>query len=514
MARQIWLLSFILVCGAILRLYGLDTESLWADEGITVRTVSDSFAAMQQILAKAIHPPLHYLILHPLTHVFGNSEFVVRLPSALFGIVSIFMTYRLGKRLFNAPTGLTAAGLVALSYFQIRYSQEARNYALLNMLALFSFDYFVQLLNKPSRKNTAGYLIASVLLLYTHFYGLFAIFSQNLYMLIRTCVLGKQVRPSLSHWIGLQCVTALLFAPWISVLMHHVISRQSGGAWQARPSLHTLSSTFGVYAGSLPLLVLFFGIALLAAMLWFFKWRDSAAASQAPYFSFTRMEPLYITLTWLGSFTLVPFILSQVMTSFYHYRYTIVGSIAFYLLMALALRQLQRTRFLLPVALAGIVALSGFGLQHYYTETNKEPWRDAVAYLDAKATPNDLLLFTSGFLLETNFNYYSKNHALDKRPFPTLQNLIRLKLGKPYNYQDDLRKLGHEHDRIWLVFSHASRFKKDIIRTLSQTHTIKDRQKYYRRAHLRRTSSLSIEVMYFAKRFRDVPYGVTTITSQ
>ncbi|ETW96580.1 MAG: hypothetical protein ETSY1_26030 [Candidatus Entotheonella factor] len=137
--RKIWILSFILLCGACLRFYGLDAESLWADEGITVRTVSDSFTAMKQILAKAIHPPLHYLILHPFTHLFGNSEFVVRLPSAIFGIMSIFMTYCLGKSLFNARTGFIAAGLVALSYFQIRYSQEARNYALLNMLALCSY---------------------------------------------------------------------------------------------------------------------------------------------------------------------------------------------------------------------------------------------------------------------------------------------------------------------------------------------------------------------------------------
>lgn len=503
MARKVWLLGSILFCGVILRFYGLGAESLWADEGITVQTVSDSFAAMQQILSKAIHPPLHYLILHPLTHVFGNSEFVVRLPSALFGIVSIVMTYLLGKRLFNTQTGLIAAGLVALSYVQIRYSQEARNYALLNMLALFSYYSFVQLLQKPSRKHTVGYLIASVLMLYTHFYGLFIIFSQNLYMLIRVCVLGKQVRPSLLHWIGLQFAAALLFMPWVSVLMHHVSTRQSTGAWQARPSLYTLSSTFGVYAGSLPILVLFSAIALLAAGLWFFK--PAANDPQTPRTSFARMEPLYILLTWLGSQTLVPFMLSQVMTSLYHYRYTIVGSIAFYLLMALALRQLQRTRFLLPAALACLVALSGFGLYRYYTETNKEPWREATAYLDAKAQDRDLLLFTSGFLLETNFNYYSKRDDLNKKPFPTLENLIRMRLGKSYDYPAALQRLGQNHDRIWLVFSHANKFKKQMINTLSKTHVVKDHQKYFRRSHLKRAYTPGIEVMYFAKRVQDTP---------
>lgn len=512
MTRKVWLLGFILFCGAVLRFYDLSAESLWADEGITVRTVSDSFTAMQQILSKAIHPPLHYLILHPLTHIFGNSEFVVRMPSVIFGIVSIFMTYVLGRRLFNTPTGFIAAGLVALSYFQIRYSQEARNYALLTMLALFSYYYFVRLLEKPSRKHTAGYLIVSVLLLYTHFFGLFTIFSQNLYMLIRACVLGKKVRPSLLHWIGLQCATALLFMPWVSVLIHHVSTRQSNGAWQARPSLYTLSSTFGVYAGSLPLLILFFAIMLLAAGLWLFK--SGSNASQAVRFNFSRMEPLYIVLTWLGSYTLVPFILSQIMTSLYHYRYTIVGSIAFYLLMALALRQLQRARFLFPVALGGIVVLSCLGLYNYYTEINKEPWRDAVAYVDAKATPRDLLLFTSGFLLDTNFNYYSHRDDLNKKPFPSLNNIIRLRLGKPYDYQAELKRIGQGHDNIWLILSHAHKFKKQMINILSKTHVVKDHEKYIRRAHLKRKLSVGIEVIHFAKRLQDTPYGVTNITSQ
>ena len=173
------------------------------------------------------------------------------------------MTYRLGKLLFNTRTGLLAAGLVALSYLQIRYSQEARNYALMTMLALCAYYYFAQLLQQPSRKYSIGYVVASVLLWYTHAYGIFAIFSHNLYMLIRSCALGKQVRPSLPHWIGLQCLTALLFAPWVSVLMHHVMSRQKAGAWQATPSTYTLSATFGVYAGSLPLLILLLALSPL-----------------------------------------------------------------------------------------------------------------------------------------------------------------------------------------------------------------------------------------------------------
>ncbi len=512
--RKMWLLGMILLCGAILRFYGLGAESLWADEGITVRTVSDTFAAMKQILARAIHPPLHYLILHPVAHTFGNSEFVVRIPSAIFGIVSIFMTYRIGKLLFDTRTGLFAAGLVALSFFQIRYSQEARNYALLNMLSLFSYYYFINLLHRPSRKHTSGYLISTVLLLYTHAFGIFTIFSHNLYMLIRVAVLRKDTRPSLPHWIGLQALTVLLFVPWISVLMYHVTTRQSTGSWQKTPSLHTLSATFGVYAGSLPLLILFVSIVLLAATRWLFKPDEPATEPRGIRLSFTRMEPIYIVLVWIGSQLLTPFFLSQVMTSFYHYRYTIVASIAFYLLIALGLRQLQRTRFLLPAALAGIVAFSFFSLQKYYTEPNKERWREVAAYVDENAQNRDLLLFTAGFLLETNFNYYSQRDDLEKKPFPMLAQLIKARRGEAYDYQEDLRQMVQHHERIWLVLSHAKKLQNHMIKILNETHVLKDHQKYHNIAHIRRKPYAGIQVMVFEKRVDPPPLGITTLMVQ
>ena len=101
MHRRTWLLILILVCGLCLRIYGLGTESLWADEGISVRTVTASFAEMKQVLSKAVHPPLHYLVLHGWTRLFGDSEFSVRFPSVLFSLVTVLMSYRIGSLLFD-----------------------------------------------------------------------------------------------------------------------------------------------------------------------------------------------------------------------------------------------------------------------------------------------------------------------------------------------------------------------------------------------------------------------------
>jgi uncharacterized membrane protein len=210
---------------------------LWADEGISVRTVSGSFTEMKHLLSRAIHPPLHYLILHGWTHLFGNSEFSVRFPSVMFSLISIFMAYRVGGLIFDRTTGIFAALLVSLSLFNIRYAQEARNYSLLCMLGLTSYFYFIKMLQNQAQKYSIGYIIVSVLLLYTHVYGLFTIVSHNLYMLVRKLVLRREDHPlSLTHWIGVQLILILSLSPWFHVILHHVLTRQTKGAWQPTPS--------------------------------------------------------------------------------------------------------------------------------------------------------------------------------------------------------------------------------------------------------------------------------------
>jgi uncharacterized membrane protein len=345
---------------------------LWADEGISVRTVSGSFTEMKHLLSRAIHPPLHYLILHGWTHLFGNSEFSVRFPSVMFSLISIFMAYRVGGLIFDRTTGIFAALLVSLSLFNIRYAQEARNYSLLCMLGLTSYFYFIKMLQNQAQKYSIGYVIVSVLLLYTHVYGLFTIVSHNLYMLVRKLVLRREDHPlSLTRWIGVQLILILSFSPWFHVILHHVLTRQTKGAWQPTPSANNLISLFVAYAGSPAMLVLYGVIASIALVLWRRTQGQATKLQVAKIItlqdlSFTRLEPMYLLLIWLFSHNVVPLLMSQLLTSFYRPRYTIVGSIAFYLLIAKGLRNLSHHKRLINAAVASLFILSVAGFWPYY----------------------------------------------------------------------------------------------------------------------------------------------------
>ncbi|MGZ4847178.1 MAG: glycosyltransferase family 39 protein [Halobacteriota archaeon] len=58
------------------------------------------------------------------------------------GVLAIPMIYAVGRQLFNEETGLVAAFILALSSFNIYYSQEVRMYSLIVLLALTSV-YFL-----------------------------------------------------------------------------------------------------------------------------------------------------------------------------------------------------------------------------------------------------------------------------------------------------------------------------------------------------------------------------------
>ncbi len=73
------------------RLTGLDAKPLWLDETLSWRLQSLPLGLLLERTGSAatVHPPLYFVILHVWTPCFGDSHFALRLPSALFGVLSV-----------------------------------------------------------------------------------------------------------------------------------------------------------------------------------------------------------------------------------------------------------------------------------------------------------------------------------------------------------------------------------------------------------------------------------------
>ncbi|HEY0758398.1 MAG TPA: glycosyltransferase family 39 protein [Acidisarcina sp.] len=126
-----------------LRLAALTHQSLWYDEGYTLSLISTTnFRAFLKTffsMTTSEHlQPVYYFFMYLWSRAAGTSDVAIRLPSALFCIVSMSALYRVAR---HAPGARRSAAIFAicgigLSSYSIYYAQEARPYALIQMLAM------------------------------------------------------------------------------------------------------------------------------------------------------------------------------------------------------------------------------------------------------------------------------------------------------------------------------------------------------------------------------------------
>ena len=120
----------LILVGFALRLYRLGADSLWYDETVSALLASKRIPDLIAHTAHDIHPPGYYLLLHLWTRLAGDTEFALAFFSVVFGLLLISLTCALARRLMGRAVALWATLLVAISPFNLWYSQEVRMYTL------------------------------------------------------------------------------------------------------------------------------------------------------------------------------------------------------------------------------------------------------------------------------------------------------------------------------------------------------------------------------------------------
>src|SRR6266704_6709411 len=156
-----WLLC--LAVGAValaFNLYRLGGPSLWFDEILSVERARQSLPVLWHIIfSTQQNMALYYLLLHfwlSFTTLLGlhSSEFVVRLPSAVFAALGTIMVFLLGRRFFGLSGGLVGAGLYLLNDLQLVYAQQTRAYSLqLLLICVAWYAFFVAITGESYAKR-------------------------------------------------------------------------------------------------------------------------------------------------------------------------------------------------------------------------------------------------------------------------------------------------------------------------------------------------------------------------
>ncbi|MEW5957304.1 MAG: glycosyltransferase family 39 protein, partial [Chloroflexota bacterium] len=379
------------------------------------------------------HPPLYYLLLHPWQWLLGESAWAMRFAGVVAGVLVVAALFALARRTRQSLTVcLLAAALLAINPLQIWLAQDIRSYpffTLLGLLSSWALWVALQRAAQPDHKHPLAtvkhpyrikthdprytpwllYIYLTIASLYVHYYTVFLIAFQGLFVLINS----RKFWSLKWIWLASQAAIGLSILPGLQ-LAYNFIGPAAGGIdtmptsailRQASTALltgFTISNAWGLW------------LSLLLAPVWLFGlislWRRDRTSGS--------LWTLFFALPVLSVIAL------SIGRPFFKERFLIQAQPAFELLLAagfsslLALRRspllpprftLYALRFIIITLLVTLLVANTMALVNYHTDpvyAKAPPWQLYRDYVSHEARPGDVMLTN---FPEAAVSYYSPN---------------------------------------------------------------------------------------------------------
>jgi hypothetical protein len=293
-------------------------------------------------------------------------EPALRLPSVIATVAAALLIYQLGLLLADRRTGLLSV-IAFLCIFEVSFAAiDGRPYALGVALLAASMLYFLKFLDSPRRLYAMLYILASVLLVYTHYLLALGLVAQ--------LIPGWRNRRRLAPvWLAIGALCLPLSGHLLD-LYHARLTH----AFAPAPELSAL-----LRAVAPP--------ALVAAVFL------TAILADRPAVQSLRIPRLFL-LVWAFFPPAFLFLVSTFTdTSLFHPRYLLGAAPALALLAGYSLSRMA------PVGVASVVLLLAHAITFWSISPYHalEDWRGAMDAVNAQAAPEDPVLVASGFVEAT-----------------------------------------------------------------------------------------------------------------
>jgi mannosyltransferase len=444
------IVAALTIIAAVLRLIYLGKPSLWHDEAVSVALTHMSWWDMLTKPNEVAMSP-YQVVLRLWMTLFGDSEVSLRMPSVIFSVATLPFTYALARRLAGTRVAIVTAILFAANVFSIRYAQEARSYALMTMLIVSSWVFFLRCLDTPTLPNYMAYAIAAVLGAYTHIFAALSYPAQWIRLARRRR--RMKVRFWLTAIVVLICL--LILPKGLSVLFTD--AGQANWVPSLAPAL--ISELFCDFSGSLTtgrgeflLTAIYLAAAGYGALALLLDPRRSEPAEDRRWFILLGFAfPVAVVLV----ISLVkPLLVTRYLSEAFPF-FIILGAVGVCRM---------RPRWIGVAGLVIIAALSLYQDYLYYRYDSRDDWRGVTRYVLNDAKPGDAIIF----LVPTSraaYDYYVSRSGFAGPPavvFPDWDAQLRiggidpaLYFGEPNLFEpivtraiDDASK---RYSRIWLA---------------------------------------------------------------
>lgn len=463
-------LALVLLTGVALRWVALDRNSLWYDEGFTWWVARQPLGRIIQIIRADTWPPLYYLIMHCWIGAFGQSEWAMRAQAALASTLTLGLGWALIWRILpGTGARLLAILLLAVSVVQIEFARDVRCYATAGLLVLTCLWTLMRRAEGGSAWWLLGYVLTGAALVYQHNIMWFFLASLHVSWLLWPG--DRRIKGRIVDIVLGDVGIALLFAVWVPSLLgqFHALGK---AFWTQRPTFFELTESTSWLAGTnaealrqvaddlglihdpmhrmfrLSLFALTLGLALVALLgtrgemrrrIWALAAVAAGPLLLAFFYSQFR-QSIYIERVFSPSAVVIPVILAAAaMVRHAIIRPCVRGGLALFALAAIA---------------SSVILLAN---------PPKEPWREAMAWLQEQQRPGDIALFQAAEG-ELMYDYFAFRRSWQHMTTGGIPRDFRSndppRVQLPVRVDADLNELRQrlaspDIDRVWVIEAHV-----------------------------------------------------------
>lgn len=446
-------------------------NNLWFDESYSVAMAKHSFAEIWQIGGKDVHPILYYFCLHILYLIFGNNMIVYR----IFSVLSIALLGVIGythiRKDFGEKVGILFSFFTLFLPVAINYAGELRMYSLGMLLGTLTAIYAYRIYQGKITKTTYIFFgISSLLVSYTHYYGLMLAGIINLILFIYLCKNEKTRKSDLIKYAITAVIQVIAYVPWLVAFMSQV-QGVSNGFWISLSFPETIYSVLTVqYKGNLKFTPIILVTAFYAYIIYLFYTTNKKERKPANW-SFA----IYIAII------LVALFISLCMTSVILLdRYLVITTGLLIFGFAFFMAKDNKTWRILFVCaiIVGISVVSNIrAIEESYRPENEE-W---ISYIKQEIQEDDIILYSSvinGAVITTelsnvgveNISYFydEENWNVDE-PYKAFAPYMEIK--------DTVEEvLDNYQGRVWIIEGTNEHRLKDTISEKYKVNLITEKQ--------------------------------------
>ena len=375
----------IIIIGILFISLSIFHTNMWFDESYSVAMARHSFAEIWQIGGNDVHPIFYYFCLHILYLMFGGNVIIYRIFStftiALLGIIG----YTHIRKDFGEKTGLLFSFLTLFLPVASQYSGEIRMYSLGMLLGTIMAIYAYRIYKGENKKTTYIFFgLSSLLVAYTHYYGLMLAGIINLLLFIFLVKNRKERKNDLIKFIVTAAIQVVLYVPWLVCFLIQ-IKNVSSGFWISLSFPGTLYEILTMqYKGNLP-----FQPIILTTIFYSYITYLVVKTNKEDRKPATWCFMIYIAIILIALFVSL---CMQSVILLYRYLLIITGIFIFALAFFMAKEtKIWRTMTICAIILIMSIYSNVISIKEAYNNENRE----FVTYIDSQIQDGDIVIYSN-----------------------------------------------------------------------------------------------------------------------